>query len=90
MLENKEITIKRLRYQSWHRGCKETDEILGAYADAHLQTMADADILLFKDLLDEDDGMIWHWLLGQKTADEKYASLIASIIAFQHKRVTLP
>ncbi len=85
---DREKYIKRLRYQSWHRGCKETDDILGAYADAHLEAMSDENLKVFNALLDEDDGEIWHWLLGQAPAHTPYVALIAEIQQFQMARVT--
>lgn len=72
--------LKRLHYQSWHRGCKETDIILGRFADEHLSHVS-ADMLgLYEQLLDEDDADIWKWLTG-KDVPEKYARLITMLIA---------
>jgi antitoxin CptB len=56
------LWIKRLTYRSWHRGCKETDVILGNFCDAHLAEMSDAELHIFEQFLDEDDAEIWAWL----------------------------
>ena len=58
----RELWVKRLTYRSWHRGCKETDVILGNYCDKYLGDMDEANLTLFEQFLDEDDAEIWAWL----------------------------
>lgn len=70
-----ETRLKRLRYRSWHRGCKETDLILGSFSDAELPGLSSAELDLYEKLLDENDADIWAWLTGKSSAGE-YASLI--------------
>lgn len=57
-----EIRRKRLLFRSWHRGCKETDLILGSFAERELPVMNVDDLTLFEALLEEDDADIWAWL----------------------------
>lgn len=56
------LWLKRLRYRSWHRGCKETDLVLGRYCDAKIEALPEEKLALFEALLDEDDADIWAWL----------------------------
>lgn len=58
----RELWLKRLTYRSLHRGCKETDLVLGTYCTRHADTMGEEDLALFEALLDEDDAEIWAWL----------------------------
>lgn len=53
--------IKRLYYQSWHRGCKETDLLLGRFADTALPTLSATELDQYEALLDEQDSDIWKW-----------------------------
>ena len=76
MSENQETRLKRLRYRSWHRGCKETDLILGNYIDAHMDTMNLAEIERFEAFLEEDDDAIWKWLTGKLEPKDEYKPLI--------------
>jgi antitoxin CptB len=57
-----ETRLKRLRYRSWHRGCKETDIILGNFADQRLTGLSPALLDLYEQLLEESDSDIWEWL----------------------------
>ncbi len=61
----RDLWLKRLRYRSWHRGCKETDLILGTYCDRHIESLNEADLQRYEALLDEDDADIWSWLTGK-------------------------
>lgn len=58
----RDVWLKRLTYRSWHRGCKETDIVLGTYCDTHLQSLDEASLGLYEQFLDEDDAEIWNWL----------------------------
>jgi len=68
--------LKRLTYRSWHRGCKETDQILGRFADARLNSLKPTFIDAYEQLLDEDDADIWNWLTGKMEPPEKYKLLL--------------
>jgi succinate dehydrogenase flavin-adding protein (antitoxin of CptAB toxin-antitoxin module) len=72
MGESRDIRIKRLIYQSWYRGCKETDRLLGHFAKAHLEELDDQELDDFEALLAEDDHDIFRWLTGKGTIPEKY------------------
>lgn len=58
----RDLWLKRLRYRSWHRGCKETDLVLGRYCDARIETLDEAALSRFEAMLDEEDSDIWAWL----------------------------
>ena len=73
----RDLWLKRLTYRSWHRGCKETDLVLGNFCARRLESLNDANLALFEALLDEDDADIWAWLT-EKTPCPKaeYAPLL--------------
>jgi antitoxin CptB len=64
--ETIEITRKRLRYQSWHRGCKETDVILGHFCDQHIESLDAKGLKRFEEILDQDDADLYRWLTGEQ------------------------
>ncbi len=66
------IRIKRLLYQSWYRGCKETDRILGHFARAHLATFSAAELDRFEQLLQEEDVDLFAWITGKKPLPPAY------------------
>ena len=56
---------RRLLFQSKHRGVKELDLILGAFAEAHLAGFRMAELQQFAVLLGEPDPDIYDWLVGR-------------------------
>lgn len=64
--QTRENRIKRLYYQSWHRGCKETDLLLGRFADKALPRLDDAGLDQYEALLDEQDSDLWKWFSGEQ------------------------
>ena len=60
-----DIRRKRLLFRSWHRGTRETDLILGRFADAHLAGF-DADQLdRYEGLLECSDVDLFDWVSGR-------------------------
>ena len=78
----RDLWLKRLQYRSWHRGCKETDLVLGTYCDEQIATLSTDALSLYEAFLDEDDAEIWAWLT-EKTPCPKgeYASLLDALRA---------
>jgi len=68
------IRKKRLKYQSWHRGCKETDVILGHFCDVYLEAMDDHALNEFEAILNEDDADLYRWLTGEQPVPEDLLS----------------
>jgi antitoxin CptB len=56
---------KRLRFRAWRRGFKEADLIMGRFAEAHLDTLAPAELDEFERLLDAPDTEVYGWLCGR-------------------------
>ena len=80
MAELHEHRIKRLKMRSMRRGIKEMDLILQRFAEAHLDTMNEADLGLYDDMLSENDHDLYQWVTGQSAAPEAYAGLVAAIV----------
>ncbi len=77
-----EILVKQLIYRSIHRGCKETDFLIGEFAKVKLNEVRDLE--LFGKFLEEDDMLIYDWILGKVEVDEEYRDIVLSIRQF-HK-----
>ncbi|MBL4917723.1 succinate dehydrogenase assembly factor 2 [Tabrizicola sp. DMG-N-6] len=71
--------LKRLAMRAGRRGMKEMDIVLGPWAQAHLGSMAAAELDLFDRLLWENDQDLLAWVLGQAAPPADYAGLIGRI-----------
>ncbi len=65
MTDASDIRRKRLLFRSWHRGTKESDLLLGSFAERHLAAFSDAQLDLYEALLDNDDGDLFDWITGR-------------------------
>ena len=80
----KELLKKQLLYRSIHRGCKETDFLIGEFAKEKIKEMPDEQLNLFNDFLQEDDLEMYDWVLGKTEGKKKYSELLEEIRKF-HK-----
>ncbi len=86
-METQEARLKRLRMRSWRRGTKEMDLVLGPWADAHLAGLGEAALLLYDDLLEENDQELVLWVMGTAVPPERFAGMIGEIAAFARVRL---
>ncbi len=77
--------LKKIGFRAWHRGFREADLILGAFADLRLPTMTDAELDLFETLLEEADHDIYDWIVERKPTPPQFDSVIMNEIkAFRY------
>lgn len=65
--------------RSWRRGTREMDLILGPFADRHLAGLSAADLVLYDQLLEENDQDLYQWLTGQQEPPAPLRALIATV-----------
>jgi antitoxin CptB len=80
MAESVEIRRKRLLYQSAHRGTKESDLLLGAFAAAHLAGFTPAELDQFELLLGENDAVLFDWIAGRETPPPDRNSVVLQLL----------
>ena len=71
---------KRLLYQSCHRGMKEADLILGAFAKRHLALLEDELLDDYEALLACPDQQIYAWVSGSALVPEKFDNKIMEML----------
>lgn len=72
--------LKRLYYISQHRGCKETDYILGGFANKHLSNLTPQQLNDYEALLAEDDWDIYAWIIGKHPVPEGFDTEVFQVI----------
>lgn len=76
--------LKRLRFRAWRRGFREIDLILGGFADAHGEELAEAELVDFEALLEAADQDVYAWIIGQAEIPDAYRTpLMARLKAFR-------
>lgn len=56
---------RRMRYRAWHRGMRETDILVGSFADRYLDGFSSRQLDLFDALLDVADADLLDWYGGR-------------------------
>jgi antitoxin CptB len=79
-----ETRLKRLKYRAHHRGFREADLLLGAFADSCLELLTAAELDDFETLLlTEQDQDIYDWAIDKTPVPARYdTSLMARLKAF--------
>ena len=70
---------KRLKIQSWRRGMKEMDLILGKFIDKNLDTLTRDEIDSYERLLLQDDQLIFSWFCNYEKIPVEFTSVVAKI-----------
>lgn len=82
-----ETRRRRLRFRAWHRGIRETDLIMGRFADAHIGSFTTEDMADFERLLDIPDRDILDWVTGAAPVPEgQLTPMLSRILAFHGTR----
>jgi antitoxin CptB len=63
---------KRALFRSWHRGMRETDLLMGRFADAEMAYLSEADLADYEVLLEAQDRDILTWLTGEAEIPARY------------------
>lgn len=83
----RERRIKKLLFQSRHRGTREADFLIGGFAERHLRDLSDAEIDTFERLLAEPDPDIVDWVLDRTPAPAAHQGRILDLIKkFKNER----
>ena len=80
---NKQLFLKKLIYRSKYTGMKETDLLLGRFADKFLKNLTYEELAAYEKLLNSSDLRIWRLSVNKElTKDEKEKSIIKLIKEF--------
>jgi antitoxin CptB len=83
----RERRIKKLLFQSRHRGMREADFLIGGFAERHLAGLDDTEIDAFERLLDEPDPDVVDWILGRAIPPQAHQGRVLElIIKFKNER----
>ena len=79
-MENRNNFIKKLIYRSKYTGTRETDILLGDFADKFINNLNDDELLAYQKLLDTGDPRIWRLSIDIETTNSEKEKLIVQMI----------
>jgi antitoxin CptB len=75
---------RKLRFRAQRRGFREVDLIFGAFAEAHLAALDEADLARFDALLAVPDWQVYDWLMGHAPVPAEFDhALFAQLCAYR-------
>ena len=79
-MENRSNYIKKLIYRSKYTGTRETDILLGDFAENYINNLNDDELLAYQKLLDSGDPRIWRLSIDIETTNSDKEKLIIKMI----------
>ncbi len=64
--------LAKAKFRAWHRGTREADYMIGGFFDRYSGDWAEADLVWFEALLEEDDVDIMAWALGTAAIPKRF------------------
>jgi antitoxin CptB len=80
MNEDLAIRRKRLAYRSRHRGTKELDILVGAFAERHLAGLDAEQLTRFEALLELPEPLLYDWLTGKSRPPPAHDNDVTNLI----------
>lgn len=83
---NLNLYIKKLKFRSDHRGCKETDIIFGQFATEMLDSLDEKQLKEYEQLLDIPDVDFYGWITGTQELPANFSNSVFELIKNNHFR----
>ncbi|MEX2455208.1 MAG: succinate dehydrogenase assembly factor 2 [Rhodospirillaceae bacterium] len=80
MADQLETQRRKLLFRSVRRGTKESDMVIGGFAEAHIGDLDGGQLDRFEALLDENDQDVLAWVIGMKPAPAAFDSDVLDMI----------
>jgi antitoxin CptB len=75
---------RRLKFRCWHRGIREMDLIMGRFADACVDHLADSELGELERLMEVPDPVIYAWITGESPPPDDFdTALLRRLQAFR-------
>ena len=78
---------RKLLFRAWRRGVRETDLIVGRFADAHIEALDERGLDDFERLIEVPNAELYAWIVGNEAVPEQHDTpVLRQLMAF-HNRV---
>ncbi len=72
--------LKRLLYRSRYTGTKETDTLLGRFAERYLAELSAAQLDLYEGLIENSDPDLYMWISGQRPVPVEWDNEVMAML----------
>ena len=84
--EGLDVRRRRLLFRAWRRGVRETDLIVGRFADAYIETFDDAGLDDFERLIEAPNAALYAWVVGSESVPADYDTAVLAKLKAFHTR----
>jgi antitoxin CptB len=84
--EGLEVRRRKLLFRAWRRGVRETDLIVGRFADAYIEKFDDAGLDDFERLIEVDNAELYAWVVGAEGVPADYDTTVLRDLRNFHKQ----
>lgn len=64
------LTMSKLKYKAFYRGCKEIELLMREFFNEHCDTLLKEDCFLLEEFLETDDFLLLDYIYGRKDFEE--------------------
>lgn len=84
--EGLDVRRRRLLFRAWRRGVRETDLIVGHFADANIDVLDTAQLDDFEQLLEAPNASLYAWVTGAEPVPRDYdTAVLRQLIGFHQQ-----
>jgi antitoxin CptB len=81
--EGLDVRRRKLLFRAWRRGVRETDLIVGRFADAYIEKLDDGALDDFERLIEVPNASLYAWVVGSEAVPPDYdTAVLRDLIAF--------
>jgi antitoxin CptB len=84
--EGLEVRRRKLLFRAWRRGVRETDLIVGRFADAYIEKFDQAGLDDFERLIEVDNAELYAWVVGAESVPADYDTAVLRDLRSFHKQ----
>ncbi len=83
--EGLDVRRRRLLFRAWRRGVRETDLIVGRFADARIDKFDDGALDDFERLIEVPNASLYAWVVGSEAVPQDYDTVVLRDLILFHK-----
>jgi antitoxin CptB len=84
--EGLEVRRRKLLFRAWRRGVRETDLIVGRFADAYIEKFDETGLDDFERLIEVDNAELYAWVVGAEDVPADYDTAVLRDLRSFHKQ----
>jgi len=84
--EGLDVRRRRLLFRAWRRGVRETDLIVGRFADAYIEALDETGLDDFERLIEAPNTELYAWVIGTESVPAAYdTAVLANLRTFHNQ-----